>query len=62
MYDDITEKELEEIWQREDQEENEPIRLNGKYVWETAKRACDFINAHEERIQITSRHSENTEK
>ena len=54
MYDEITEKEFEEIWQREDQEENEPIRLNGKYVWETAKRVCDFINAHEERIQITS--------
>ena len=50
VYDEITEKEFEEIWQREDQEENEPIRLNGKYVWETAKRVCDFINAHEERI------------
>ena len=32
VYDEITEKEFEEIWQREDQDENESIRLNGKYV------------------------------
>ena len=35
-------------------EEDEPIRLNGKYVWETAKRVCDFINAHEDLIRITT--------
>ena len=33
---------------------DEPIRLNGKCVWETAKCVCDYINAHEELIQITS--------
>ena len=32
----------------------EDIRLNGKYVWETAKKVCNFINAHEELIHITS--------
>ena len=35
-------------------DEDEPIRLNGKYVWETAKRVCDFINAHEDINHITS--------
>ena len=33
---------------------DEPIRLNGKYVWETVKRVCDFINAQEDLITITS--------
>ena len=28
--------------------------MNGKYVWETAKRVCDFINAHEDIITITT--------
>ena len=28
--------------------------MNGKYVWETAKRVCDFINTHEDLIHITS--------
>ena len=37
VYDQITEAEIEGIWQREGPEE-ETIRLNGKYVWETAKR------------------------
>ena len=53
MIDEITEEEIEEIWKREEPIE-EPIRLNGKYVWETAKRACNFINAREELINITS--------
>ena len=53
MYDEITEAEIEEIWQREGLEE-ETIRLNGKYVWETAKRVCDYINSHEEMIHITT--------
>ena len=54
VYDEITEKEIEEIWQREVPDRYEPIRLNGKYVWETAKRVCDYINAHEDLITITS--------
>ena len=54
VYDEITEKEIEEIWMRESPDEDELIRLNGKYVWETAKRVCDFIDAHEDLIHITS--------
>ena len=54
VYDEITEEEIKEIWQREDPENGEDIRLNGKYVWETAKRVCDFINTHEEIIHITT--------
>ena len=54
MFDEITEKEIMEIWISEDQDEEEPVRLNGKYVWETAKRVCEFINTHEDLIQITS--------
>ena len=54
VYDEITEKEIEEIWQREGTDDDEPIRLNGKYVWETAKRVSDFINAHEDIITITT--------
>ena len=54
VYDEITEEEIEEIWQREDPDDGEPVRLNGKYVWETAKRVCDFINSHEDLIHITS--------
>ena len=38
---------------REDSDE-EPIRLNGKFVWETAKRVCNHINAHEDIIRISS--------
>ena len=38
VYDEITEGEIEEIWNREVSDESEPIRPNGKYVWETAKR------------------------
>ena len=34
--------------------DEEAIRLNGKYVWETAKRVCDFINTHEDLITITT--------
>ena len=28
--------------------------MNGKYVWDTAKRVCDYINAHDDHIHITS--------
>ena len=54
VYDEITEDEIEEIWNREGSDDDEPVRLNGKYVWETAKRVCDFINAHDDLIHITS--------
>ena len=54
VYDEITEAEIEEIWKREGPDDDEPIRLNGKYVWETAKRVCDFINTHEDLIAITT--------
>ena len=37
VFDEITEEEIEEIWKRGTPDEGEPIRLNGKYVWETAK-------------------------
>ena len=54
VYDEITEVEIDEIWKKEDPSEEEPVRLNGKYVWETAKRVRDFINAHEDLIQIAT--------
>ena len=54
VYDEITDNEIEEIWMREAPGEDEPIRLNGKYFWETAKRVCDYINAHEDIIKIAS--------
>ena len=54
VYDQITEKEIEEIWNRESPEDDEPIRLNGKYVWETAKRVCNFINSRDDLISISS--------
>ena len=54
VYDEITEDEIQEIWSREDTDEGEAIRLNGKYVWEAAKRVCDFINVHEDLIHITT--------
>ena len=53
MFDEIAENEIEEIWRKGDNTDDEPIRLNGKCVWETARRVCDFINAHED-IKITS--------
>ena len=43
VYDVITEEEIAELWKRECPDD-EDIRHNGKYVWETAKRVCDFIN------------------
>ena len=54
VYDEIADNEIEEIWMREAPDEGEPIRLNGKYVWETAKRVCEYINAHEDLIHITT--------
>ena len=54
VIDEITENEIEEIWNREAPDQEEPFRFNGNCVRETAKRVCDFINAHEELIQITT--------
>ena len=54
VFDEITEKEIEEIWQGEGPDEDEPVRLNGKYVWETAKRDCEYINTHEELLRIVT--------
>ena len=51
---EITEEEIEEIWKNGDPDEDEQIRLNGKYVWETARRVCDFINAHKDYIKIST--------
>ena len=52
VYDEITDEEIEEIWRRDDPDYEEPVRLNGKYVWETAKRVCDYINGNEDLITI----------
>ena len=54
VYDEITESEIEEIWKTERQDNDENVRLNGKYVWETAKRVCNFVNSHEDLIHITT--------
>ena len=54
VFDEIMEAEIEEIWMREAPDEGEPIRLHGKYVWETAKRVYEYINAHEDLIHITT--------
>ena len=54
VYDEITDAEIDELLNREDPGDDEAIRLNGKYVWETAKRVCNYINAHEDLIHITS--------
>ena len=52
VYDEITDDEIQEIWNKEEPEDGEPVRLNGKCVWAAAKRVCDFINAHEDIIKI----------
>ena len=52
-FDEITE-EIEEIWKRDPDDNEEAIRLNGKYVWETAKRVCDFISSHDELVHIAT--------
>ena len=54
IFDEITEEEIEEIWKADTRDTGEDTRLNGKYVWETAKKVCDFINAHEELLHITT--------
>ena len=54
VYDEITEEIIGEIWNRETPDDDETIRLNGKYVWETAKRVCQYINTYTELISITS--------
>ena len=57
VYDAITEEEIEENWKNKDPDENEPIRLNGKYVWETAKRVTSSTHA---KTSSGSRHLEKT--
>ena len=54
VYDEITDDEIQEIWNNEDPEDGKPVRLNGKYVWEAAKRVCDFINEHDDIIHIAT--------
>ena len=54
VYDEVTETEIEEIRNGETPNDQVAIRLNGKYVWETAKRVCEYINAHEDLIHITT--------
>ena len=54
VYEEITENEIEEIWRSETKDDGEAIRLNGKYVWETAKRVCEYIKAHKDIILITT--------
>ena len=54
VFDEITEEEIQEIWKRENPDNEEPIRLNGKFVWETAKRGCQYINTHDDLVHITS--------
>ena len=54
VYDEITDDEILEIWRCESPDESEAIRLNGKYVWDVAKRVCSFINAHDDLIHITT--------
>ena len=43
VYDEVTENEIEEIWNRETPVQEEAVRLNWKFVWETAKRVCDSL-------------------
>ena len=54
VYDKITDDEIEEIWHRETPDDDANIRLNGKYVWDIAKRVCEFLNTHEDLIKIGS--------
>ena len=54
VYDEITDGEIEEIWRRDDAGREVSVRLNGKCVWETAKRVCDFINRRDDLIRITT--------
>ena len=44
VFDEITEEEIEEIWMREEPDDEGIVRLNGKYVWETAKRVTLSIH------------------
>ena len=50
----ITHDDTEEIWNSENTEREEVIWFNEKYVGETAKRVCDYINSHEDLVQITT--------
>ena len=52
--DEITDKEIEEIWIGEPPDDSEAMRLNAKYVFETSKRVCDFINARQDFFHSTT--------
>ena len=60
VFDEITEEEIEEIWKRDDPGSEESVRLDGKYVGETAKRVCDNIKAH--KTSSVSQRYVNTQK
>ena len=54
VYDETTEDEFEQIWKREDSDDDEPVGLSGKCVLDVAKRVCHFISAHDDLIHITT--------
>ena len=54
VFDEITEEEIQELWNQERPDKETTVRLNGKYVWEAAKRECDFIYTHDDFIQIAT--------
>ena len=54
VLDVISEGEIEEIWNRETPDNEDCFGIYGKYVWEAEKRVCDFINTHEDIINITT--------
>ena len=60
VYDEITEAEIEEIWKREGPDDDEPIRLNGKYSGRQP-RECVTSSTHT-RTSSPSQHLENTER
>ena len=60
VVDEITETEIEEIWQREVPEEDEPIRLNGKTYWRL--RSVSVTSSTRMMTSLSSRHLVNTEQ
>ena len=45
VYDEKTDEEIAEIWQMETPDDEETVRLNGKYVWETPSE-CATSSTH----------------
>ena len=54
VYDEITEDVIEDVWKRKVSDDGEPVGLDGKYIWETATRVCDFTNTRQDLIGMTS--------